>query len=113
MSSNKKNERLKKLILVSLDELKAKDINILSVAGISSITDWMIIANGTSSRHVKALANNVELNAKKNDYRIIGVEGYDIAEWVLIDFGDVVVHVMLPETRSFYDLEGIWTINSN
>jgi ribosome-associated protein len=111
--SSKKNERLKKLILASLDELKAKNINVLSVAGISSITDWMIIANGTSSRHVKALANNVELNAKKNDYLIIGVEGYDIAEWVLIDFGDVVVHVMLPETRSFYDLEGIWTINSN
>ena len=111
--SSKKNERLKKLILSSLDELKAKNINVLSVAGISSITDWMIIANGTSSRHVKALANNVELNAKKNDYRIIGAEGYDIAEWVLIDFGDVVVHVMLPETRSFYDLEGIWTINSN
>jgi ribosome-associated protein len=111
--SSKKNERLKKLILASLDELKAKNTNVLSVAGISSITDWMIIANGTSSRHVKALANNVELNAKKNDYLIIGVEGYDIAEWVLIDFGDVVVHVMLPETRSFYDLEGIWTINSN
>ena len=63
--SSKKNERLKKLILASLDELKAKNINVLSVAGISSITDWMIIADGTSSRHVKALANNVELNAKK------------------------------------------------
>ena len=111
--SSKKNERLKKLILASLDELKAKDINVLSVVGISSITDWMIIANGTSGRHVKALANNVELNAKKNGYQIIGAEGYDIAEWILIDFGDVVVHVMLPETRSFYDLEGIWTINSS
>mgnify|MGYP001220581253 CR=1 FL=1 len=113
MSLNKKNERLKKMILASLDELKAKDIKVLSVIGISSITDWMIIANGTSSRHVKALANNVELNAKKNGYRIVGTEGYDIADWVLIDFGDVVVHVMLPEARSFYDLEGIWTINSN
>ena len=111
MSIYKKNEQLKKIILDSLGDLKAKDINILSVMDISSVTDWMVIASGTSNRHIKALTSNIEINTKKNGYKVLGSEGGDIADWVLIDFGDVVVHIMLPATRSFYDLESLWTVN--
>lgn len=113
MLGSKKNENLKKIILDSLDDLKANDIIILSVADLSSVTDFMVIASGTSSRHVKALTSSVELNTKKNGYSSIGTEGNDIAEWVLIDFGDIVVHIMLPAIRSFYDLESLWTIKAN
>ncbi|MBT8149026.1 MAG: ribosome silencing factor, partial [Gammaproteobacteria bacterium] len=75
-----------------------------------TIADTMIIASGTSNRHVKSLADNVVQEAKQRGIRAIGVEGDDVAEWVLVDFGAVLVHVMLPATRAFYDLESLWTL---
>ncbi len=104
------NKKLKNTIVTALEDLKANDITVLSVAESSTVTDWMVIASGTSNRHVKALANNVEVEAKKNGFKSIGSEGNDTAEWVLVDFGDVIVHVMLPSTRDFYDLESLWTL---
>ena len=92
----------------ALLDVKAKDIIQFDVSTISSVSDAIIIASGTSTRHVKALADNVAEEARKAGFRPIGVEGERDAEWILIDLGIVVVHVMLPTTRKFYDLESLW-----
>jgi len=91
-------------------ELKAKDTVEIDVRGKSSVTDYMVIASGTSSRHVKSIADEVVRFAKKLDVMPLGVEGEREAEWVLVDLGDVVVHVMLPRVREFYALERLWTV---
>ena len=104
------NEKLKKTIITALEDLKANNIAVLSVVESSTVTDWMVIASGTSNRHVKALANNAVVEAKQSGFKHLGVEGNDTAEWVLVDFGDVIVHIMLPSTREFYDLESLWTL---
>ena len=92
----------------ALLDVKAKDIIQFDVSTISSVSDAIVIASGTSTRHVKALADNVADEARKAGFRPIGVEGERDAEWILIDLGIVVVHVMLPTTRKFYDLESLW-----
>lgn len=92
----------------ALLDVKAKDIIQFDVSTISSVSDAIIIASGTSTRHVKALADNVAEEARKAGFRPIGVEGERDAEWILIDLGIVVVHVMLPTARKFYDLESLW-----
>jgi len=102
-------EQLKQLVIDSLEEMKGNDIAVLDVSGSTSVTDFMIIASGTSNRHVSSLANNVVENVKDNGVRPLGVEGQAGSEWVLVDLGDVVVHVMQPATRQFYDLERLWS----
>lgn len=92
----------------ALSDVKAQDVVELDVRGLTNISDAIVIASGTSTRHVKALADNVAEEAKKAGFRPIGVEGERDAEWVLIDLGHVVVHVMLPTARRFYDLESLW-----
>ncbi len=92
----------------ALTDVKAKDILQLNVSTISNVADAIVIASGTSTRHVKALADNVADEARKAGFRPIGVEGERDAEWILIDLGFVVVHVMLPTARKFYDLESLW-----
>lgn len=92
------------------DELKAKDVVEIDVRGKSSVTDYMVIASGTSTRHVKSIADEVMKFAKRLDVQPLGVEGEREAEWVLVDLGDVVVHVMLPRVREFYALERLWTV---
>ncbi len=101
-------EQLKELVCEALDDLKAVNTVTLDVQGLTDVMDYLIIASGTSNRHVKSLAGYVSLEAKKQGVRPMGVEGEDAGEWVLVDFGDVVVHVMLPATRVFYDLERLW-----
>lgn len=96
----------------ALADLKAVDPIVLDVRQLSSVTDWMVVASGTSSRHVKSLANSVLMEAKAQGARPLGVEGAGVGEWVLVDFGDVVVHVMQPATRSFYDLERLWSVQA-
>ena len=96
----------------ALEYLKAVDPVVLDVRELSSVMDWLIVASGTSSRHVKSLANNVIMKARQQGVRPLGVEGERVGEWVLVDFGDVVVHVMQPAARSFYDLERLWSIQS-
>ncbi|ENV54894.1 MULTISPECIES: ribosome silencing factor [Acinetobacter] len=97
-----------KVVHDALTDVKAKDILELDVSNISNVADAIIIASGTSTRHVKALADNVADEARKSGFRPIGIEGERDAEWILIDLGYVVVHVMLPTARKFYDLESLW-----
>jgi ribosome-associated protein len=97
----------------ALDDLKALEPVTLDVRELSSVTDYLLVASGTSSRHVKSLAENVLMKAKASGVRPLGVEGERIGEWVLVDFGDVVVHVMQPSTRSFYDLERLWSVQAD
>ena len=101
-------DSLKNLVVDALEDLKAVNPVTLDVTGLTDVLDYLVIASGTSNRHVKSLASNVSMEAKKQGMRPIGVEGEDAGEWVLVDFGDVVVHVMLPATRDFYDLERLW-----
>jgi ribosome-associated protein len=101
-------QALKKLVVDALEDLKGINAVTLDVSGLTDVMDWLVIASGSSNRHVKSLADNVCMEAKKQGVRPIGVEGEGAGDWVLVDFGDVVVHVMLPATRDFYDLERLW-----
>jgi ribosome-associated protein len=94
----------------AIENLKAKDVVEIDVRGKSSVTDYMVIASGTSTRHVKSIADEVVKFAKNLDVMPLGVEGEREAEWVLVDLGDVIVHVMLPRVREFYALERLWTV---
>ena len=99
-------KKLHDLVIESLEDVKGKDMTTLDMRGKIDITDLMIIASGTSDRHVQALADNVVEKAKKAGATIIGVE--KDRSWVLIDLYEIVVHIMLPETRDFYNLEKLW-----
>lgn len=110
-AQNKSIEQLRELVINAIEDMKGEDIVELDVKDKTSVTDRLIIASGTSSRHVKSIASNVASEAKKNGYRPLGVEGEDQGEWVLVDLGDIVVHIMQPHIRQFYDLEKLWTFN--
>ena len=101
-------ERLKDLAVDALDDLKGKEIRVMDVRGKSPVTDFMIMASGISDRQEKGLANNVIQKAKARGVRLLGVEGENVGDWVLVDLGDVIVHVMQPHIRDFYNLEQLW-----
>lgn len=105
-----RTQQLLEVTRQALEDMKAVDIRVIDVRDMTSITDIMVIASGTSTRHVKALADNVAQEAKKIGVQALGVEGEKGAEWILIDLGDVVVHVMMPEVRAFYALEKLWSV---
>ena len=104
---------LREQVLDAVADLKAKDVREIDVRGKTSITDLLIIASGTSTRHVKSIADEVVKFAKRAGVMPIGVEGEREAEWVLVDLGDIVVHVMLPRVREFYGLERLWTVGDD
>jgi len=106
-------ERLRVLVIAALDDLKARDVVEVDVRGKSSVADLLVVASGTSSRHVKSIADEVVKKAKQAGNPPIGVEGQREAEWVLVDLGDVIVHVMLPRTREFYGLERLWSVGDS
>jgi ribosome-associated protein len=95
-----------------LDDLKAQDIEVLDVRHLTSIMDVMIVASGRSDRHVRALADTLIERCREIGIPLLGVEGQEGGEWVLVDLADVVVHVMLPRTRAFYEIEKLWDISS-
>jgi ribosome-associated protein len=101
-------EATKKLALTALADLKANQVELLDVRNVASFTDYMIFASGTSRRHVSAIAESVVEAAEAVGQPPVGVEGEDVGEWVLIDLGDIVVHVMLPDVRLYYELEKLW-----
>ncbi|MBS9778670.1 MAG: ribosome silencing factor, partial [Gammaproteobacteria bacterium] len=103
---------LQQLVINSLEDLKAKDITILDVKGKASFTDVMIVASGTSDRHLKAMANAIHVDAKNVGNPPLSTEGEDTRNWVLVDLGDVVVHLMRPEVREMYAIEKLWSIGS-
>lgn len=103
-------EHLKQLIIDSLESLKAVDIRVLDVRATAGFTDLMFIASGNSSRQVKALANRLVERCKAEGVVPLGVEGEREAEWILVDLGDAVVHIMNPDIRAFYNLEKLWSV---
>jgi ribosome-associated protein len=104
-------DELKQLAIDALEDLKAEDLVVLDVADKTTVTDWLIIASGSSSRHVKSIANNVIAEAKKIGIQPVGAEGENEGEWVLVDLGDVIVHVMQRQIREYYDLESLWSMD--
>ncbi|MFZ5533471.1 MAG: ribosome silencing factor [Pseudomonadota bacterium] len=104
------SEQLQRLVVDALEEIKAVDVVALDVRCLTSIADAIVIASGTSQRHVQSLADNVLRRAREADVRPLGVEGEQAGDWVLVDLGDVIVHVMRPEVRDFYNLEKLWSV---
>ncbi len=97
------------LIQGILDQAKAEDIVVLDVHNLTTIADTMVVASGTSTRHVSSIARKLDDEMRAHGYRPQGVEGAETGEWVLVDLGDVIVHVMHPKTRAFYALEKLWS----
>lgn len=109
----KETALLRKQVMAALDELKAKDVNEIDIRAKASFADLLFIASGTSTRHVKSIADEVVKFVKKAGMMPLGVEGEKEAEWVLVDLGDIVVHVMLPRIREFYGLERLWSVGGD
>ena len=104
------SEQLSTLVVDALDDIKAQDIVCLDVRDMTTVTDYMVVAGGTSNRHVQALVENVAEKAREAGHRPIGIEGEEGGEWILLDLQDVLVHVMLPKVREFYNLEKLWSL---
>lgn len=102
------SEQLKQLVVTTLEEFKAQDLRTLDVAGHSPLTDLFVIASGSSTRHVKSMADKLVEVAKANGVQPLGVEGQREANWILVDLNDIIVHLMLPQARAFYNLEKLW-----
>lgn len=105
--------RLHALVITALEDMKARDVREVDVRGKSDVTDLLVVASGTSSRHVRSIADEVVSKGKQAGLPPIGVEGEDEGDWVLVDMGDIVVHVMQPRTREFYGLERLWDVGED
>jgi len=102
-------QELRDLAVAVLEDAKAQDIQVIDLSQRSSFADYMVIASGTSSRQVKSMADRLVQRAKARGLQPLGVEGASEAEWVLVDLADVIIHVMQPQTRAFYNLEKLWS----
>ena len=98
----------KKLVIAALDDIKARDIQAIDVRKVTSICDWIVVASADSARQTKALARHVRDRLREAGSSIVGVEGEETGDWILVDAGDVVAHVMQPAVRSYYNLEELW-----
>jgi ribosome-associated protein len=106
-----KSKRVSALVVDALEDMKGQSIRCIGVSKLTSITDFMVIVTGTSNTHIKALADSTVKRARESDVKIIGVEGRLQAEWVLVDLGDVVVHIMTAPVRALYNLEELWNFS--
>ena len=106
------SQQLQQLVVSSLEDFKANDIQVIDVKGMTPLMDTLIIASGNSTRHVKSMAENLVFKAKTAGCQPLGVEGEREGEWILVDLNDVVVHLMLPQTRAFYNLEKLWAASA-
>ena len=106
------SDQLRDLVISALEDLKAIDIQQIDVAGDSPLADLFVVASGNSSRHVKSMAEKLVMKAKSAGCQPLGIEGEKGAEWILVDLNDVIVHLMLPQTRAFYNLEKLWEASS-
>lgn len=106
-----KSKTVSALVVDALDDMKGQSIRCIDVSQLTSITDFMVIVTGTSNTHVKALADSTVKKARESDVKVIGVEGRLQAEWVLVDLGDVVVHIMTAPVRALYNLEELWNFS--
>jgi ribosome-associated protein len=111
LSKVKAKPSLKTVVIAALDDMKALEVKLLDVRGLTDIADFMVIASGTSDRHVRAVAQRVVERAKEAGFRPHGIEGQQDGDWVLIDLHDMIVHVMLPRVREFYGLEKLWDMS--
>jgi ribosome-associated protein len=100
--------QLEKLVVDALDDIKARDIEVINTSRLTSLFDRMVIACGDSNRQVKSLARNVQDKVRAAGGRVLSCEGEEVGEWVLVDLGDIIVHVMQPAVRSYYNLEELW-----
>lgn len=100
--------KLQKIVVSALEEIKGKDIEVINTSKLTSLFDRMVIATGDSNRQVRSLANNVQEKVKEAGGEVLSTEGEDSGEWVLVDLGDIVVHVMQPTVRQYYNLEELW-----
>jgi ribosome-associated protein len=107
------SEELLELAQTSLEDLKARDVRVFDVREMTSVTDYFLLASGTSDRHVRSLSDKLIQSVKQAGQLPLGIEGQDAGEWVLIDLNDVVVHVMQPRTREFYKLEDLWALGTD
>ena len=103
-------KRLRRTVMSALEDMKARDVREIDVRDKSDVTDLLVIASGTSSRHVRSIAEEVIKQGKQAGMPPLGVEGETEGDWVLVDMGDIIVHVMQPRTREFYGLERLWTV---
>lgn len=101
------------MAVTTLEDMKGVDLVVIDIIGKSSIADAMVVVTGTSQRHVRSLAEQVRLSAKAANHPPLGVEGAESSDWVLVDLGDVIVHVMTEEKREFYSLEKLWSVGPN
>ena len=104
-------QALHQLVIDTLEEFKALDIKTVEVAGLNPLTDHLVIASGSSTRHVKSMAEKLVETAKAHGVQPLGVEGQREAQWILVDLNDTIVHLMLPQARAFYNLEKLWEVS--
>ena len=102
------SEKMRDVLVDALDDAKGIDIKVLDVRKLTDITDFMVVATGSSDRHVKTLSDRVLDFMQKNSWQPLGIEGEDSKNWILVDFVDVVIHIMRDSTRKHYDLESLW-----
>lgn len=105
------SKKLRDFVESVITDMKGQNVTIMDIQKMSTIADYMLVVTGTSSRHVRSIADEIEKRCKENGIAIRGAEGQESAEWVLIDIGDVIVHVMQAATRKLYDLETLWKLS--
>ena len=108
LETNTDLENFKLAVIDAIEDIKGFDITVMDVRKLTSMTNYMIVASANSSRQAKAIADNVREKIKEKGYHVRGLEGEKEGEWVLVDLDDIVVHIMVPATRAYYNLEQLW-----